>query len=665
MLGSPAMQEAVALEMSSGSDAGRAIEKLVTQGSSKVFFAVGSAGVADNAQVECDASGKKCGLALGYTHNNNGRCYQLRLNTSADVGGQGWQWPNPSGEHHIDIIMQSINTGLNNAFDLYMAQGGAGAWASNDAFGRHSTCSHLWGNLPGFNHSDCLAACKKKQKPTEECPRLCDAARCPHAGGTFEACVRSCPLGNSPLTKFCRSKCRTHCPLSKAAPLSTWDRHSVNNFWGQNLQDTPLCSNIPDDDDELRRKVANWFSFVNPVFPDAQDARESIIESAFTVIKNRFGCLNPFGSWQEVECPYQLTEVTGLRRNDTGATKPCSPASPKGNPVPRTCNPNLRPIDSTPEGKLGWGTHEFGGSGAAWTHEYVLRTDAQITQMMDCRSPDASQCFNLPTGATWEAGRSAARNVDADGNTITTKGIHGCANLPGNDWSDMMNGPIPYVKAVCPVAFSPLTTEKPRGCTRFTNSDICSDMKSGSGCWPGAGTAAVSTFNASDPKCWRPAADKKYCHNPRPPKKSDVFEGCGGRMGKTCCTGLTCFKQSPDYGQCCLSADNPKGCASWAYTNPSSEEKPVGKQMCGLQYVTEGPRYAQNKLGQTSFDSADECAVKVADGYDGPACNAPPLPTAPKVCDGQQEMCRIKYADYGRSQWECKPKCPNTTGLPL
>ena len=38
-------------------------------------------------------------------------------------------------------------------------------------------------------------------------------------------------------------------------------------------------------------------------------------------------------------------------------------------------------------------------------HRYVLRTDAQITQMMDCRSPDAAQCFSLPPNATWEVGR--------------------------------------------------------------------------------------------------------------------------------------------------------------------------------------------------------------------------------------------------------------------
>ena len=129
----------------------------------------GSAGVADNAVMECDSHGDKCGLQLGYTHNNNGRCFQLRLNTSAEVGGKGWQWPS-SGPESIDIIMQSINTGLNNAFDLYMAQGGAGAWASNDAFGRHSTCSHLWGNVPGLHliapliALDCTSNCTRRAR---------------------------------------------------------------------------------------------------------------------------------------------------------------------------------------------------------------------------------------------------------------------------------------------------------------------------------------------------------------------------------------------------------------------------------------------------------------------------------------------------------------------
>ena len=32
-------------------------------------------------------------------------------------------------------------------------------------------------------------------------------------------------------------------------------------------------------------------------------------------------------------------------------------------------------------------------------------------------------------------------------------GVRGCANLPAEDWSDMMAGPLPYVKGLCPVAF--------------------------------------------------------------------------------------------------------------------------------------------------------------------------------------------------------------------
>ena len=41
-----------------------------------------------------------------------------------------------------------------------------------------------------------------------------------------------------------------------------------------------------------------------------------------------------------------------------------------------------------------------------------------------------------------QVGRGAARNVDADGRLITSEGVHGCANLPANDWSDEMDGPV-------------------------------------------------------------------------------------------------------------------------------------------------------------------------------------------------------------------------------
>ena len=101
----------------------------------------------------------------------------------------------------------------------------------------------------------------------------------------------------------------------------------------------------------------------------------------------------------QVGCPFQLTELTGLRRNDSAATALC------GHGV-TPCNPSLRPIDrngardgaqdgardgaredgamlgssSRPlelgtqrrtERPLEWGTHEFGGSGEEWKRRYV------------------------------------------------------------------------------------------------------------------------------------------------------------------------------------------------------------------------------------------------------------------------------------------------------
>jgi len=71
----------------------------------------------------------------------------------------------------------------------------------------------------------------------------------------------------------------------------------------------------------------------------------------------------------QVGCPFQLTELTGLRRNDSAATALC------GHGV-TPCNPSLRPIDrngaqgSSPR-PLEWGTHEFGGSGEEWMRRYV------------------------------------------------------------------------------------------------------------------------------------------------------------------------------------------------------------------------------------------------------------------------------------------------------
>ncbi len=311
-------------------------------------------------------------------------------------------------------------------------------------------------------------------------------------------------------------------------------------------------------------------------------------------------------------CPYQLTEVSGLRRNDSSATRFCGNSSSHGAQhgasggggagAPRAhggsaskvgswpCNPSLQPLDTRggSGARLQWATHEFGGAGEPWQQQYVLRTDAQITQMMDCRSPDASQCFNMPAGSTWDHGRGASFNVDADGTLITTPGVHGCANLPLERWSEKMQvlrsemvpllawhasahhgapplcmqGPVPYLpgQRACPVAFSPKESE--RTCKRYANTDVCDSMITGGQCWPGAGTPAVDSFNASDEACWT-ASVKSYCPKPTPPGKADAFEDCSKASNATCCKPLACFPFSDQFAQCCLGPDNPPGCASW------------------------------------------------------------------------------------------------------
>ena len=142
-----------------------------------------------------------------------------------------------------------------------------------------------------------------------------------------------------------------------------------------------------------------------------------------------------------------------------------------------------------------------------------MRTDAHITQMMDCRSPDASQCFNMPSGSRWAAGREALpppRAVPRSSHGTLEPlahmtgrverrrqgragqdarhppppppagacacacltcwaplpGIRGCANLPDDNWSDLMSGPLPYVDGVCPVAFDPSQATGHRQCKR-------------------------------------------------------------------------------------------------------------------------------------------------------------------------------------------------------
>ena len=77
-MGSFALTDALEREVSDNSSAHGAALRKLQQSGSKVFFALGSAGVAGNAAVQCDEHGQRCGLALGYTHNNNGGVWRTR-----------------------------------------------------------------------------------------------------------------------------------------------------------------------------------------------------------------------------------------------------------------------------------------------------------------------------------------------------------------------------------------------------------------------------------------------------------------------------------------------------------------------------------------------------------------------------------------------------------
>ena len=586
----------------------------------------------------------------------------------------------------------------------------------------------MWGNVPGFDHAACKQSCATAPsvEKAKRCARLCDAARCPHGNGTYEDCAAACaapPLrtrqrdgdgddggdggggdgggGDGVVVRaeseaMCIARCRTHCPKVSTAAPSTWDPSTASNFWAQNLQDTALCRQIPDDDGALRARIEKWFSFVNPAFTNASEAYAALVESAFTVIRHRFGCLNPIGSWQEVACPHELTEVSGLRREDAAATKPCH-----GGRAAPGCNPSLRPLDPNATTALEWGTHEYGGSGPEWTQRYILRTDAQITQMMDCRSPDAAQCFNWPRGAAFAAGRAAVRNIDADGSLITRRGVHGCANVPGYEWSEQMEGPVPYQSANCPVAFNP--REPKRRCLRERNSDTCSSMKIGASCWPGGGSPGVVDFNASDASCWT-VPFQTYCPSPPKAHQSDVYDECTPGSGKSCCHPLKCFPHNQYFAQCCLGPNDPPNCAPWALAEatggnttspgpraPSSSDgsravalpttarhrvaaataaqrRRLGAAAplppsagtgdnvtCGVQYVSAGAGYAANRLGKTLPTAADKCHVKVLAGYDDPTgCHA--KDPEDKLCTGSgRSMQRVCYLEYGwRCQWECR-----------
>lgn len=309
ILGSHALQEALKTEVKNQTKAGREIKELLTN--SDVFFALGSAGVANNA----DTSGK-----IGNTHHNNGRCYQIALPSKAHQ------------EKDQYIIMQSINTGLNNAFDIFQSAGGAGAFP-DDGWGY---CSATWGTN-----------------------------------------------------------------IYKDAPY---------------LQNMPLCSKDYSSLQDAKKACEDQFGDMRGnIYTDAPKAAESFLESCAQAVYTKIGCSNHADNayWQAIECPEQLTRVSGL-------------ALQSGPPA----RPPIQPIRKFGKGEKWYSAKDFGPNVVGKNPIGGMRSDAPITQMQDCRSPDSAQCFNLDKDSNPDPNFTSTYNIGSDGHFITDAGTHGCLNLP-------------------------------------------------------------------------------------------------------------------------------------------------------------------------------------------------------------------------------------------
>ena len=474
-LGSFALQDAVEKEKANNTEWGKTIKKIEDAGG-KVLFGTGSAGVANNINKDGTQGGQ-----VGY---NNGNCYQIRINND-NMGNDENEPP------FTDVIMQSINTGLPNAFDIQMPAGGAGAFP-DEGWG---TCSYIWGtNLYGGN------ANSPGSNRTERTQNIQDSWLC-YGGGEDE------------------------------------------QYW------------IGKTKEELKTECAQYFDGIeNNRFEDSEDAKNSYIESCAESILAGVACPyqsnNHSGSsWQPVVCPDALMEVTGLnvKNSRTLPEKPWNYVTGSSNPPLNTSSTvkntkitstNYKPENSSsiiganfvPKDENGnqepllWGTNQFGDSiasvcddsdcyGADWSETDTL---VEVTQMQDCRSPDSSQCYKLAQDSDPKPNQSAAFNVNANGKIITEQGWHGCHNLPfagtfsddaegldpdpksGNtsdgkrlkgNWTNNLEAsfyrwqnqnesdktiinPEVYSVVNCPIAFPPGQDS----CTRYNNSQNCSNM---------------------------------------------------------------------------------------------------------------------------------------------------------------------------------------------
>jgi hypothetical protein len=490
ILGSDALQLALEKEKASGSDAGKQIAELEKNGST-VMFGLGSAGVANNAEWTKNENGEEY-WNNGWTSNNNGSCYQIRYE------------PNNIEGKHVDVIMQSINTGLPNAFDVYLPLGGAGA------FDQSSTCSYVWGSDNKVNWSAHI-------QDTEVCT------------------------------------------MTSEDPRRRKKSNSVSYKGEETLENWKLCeSKNPDDfypKQTAEQACNNYFNDkINPIF--GGDSKKSFINSCIKSVETRVACPfnggvveHPGSVWRRVECPKELTEVSGLRIKEYAGKLGDKPKRQQIDTDPKNTTKGFYSIDD-------WSAE---GDNAFGIKKEDIDMNADITQMQDCRSPDSSQCFKLPKGTKLDKGREAAFNVNTDGSIITESGWRGCHNLPyvgkvntdpdspyyrtpGN-WTNLIQNSVytdkqPYKKGLCPIAFPPGQDS----CVMYQNTNICSGMKyesDGNNCLPEKLEGQdISNLRLNDKKCWSDTGGEPISCGDK--GLAEYTDDCLNNS-KDCCPGLKCM----------------------------------------------------------------------------------------------------------------------------
>lgn len=320
MLGAPTLRTALEKD-----------QKINPKLNGPVTYAVGSSGVAPNVS--------------GGGHEANGYCYHLQVVKSTSC-------PSCKPPSIANIIMQSINTGLpENSFDLYVPNGGAGAFPGD--------CGWIWGGESSIGwkgHLENSVACRNQ-----------DA------------------VGDT-------AKAKAYC----------------QGLFGK-----------------LSPQIAGW--------------KDIILSACEYSLTTNLGCANWGARWAQVQCPVNLTYVTGLML-----------ASNPGKTIDLTAPPDS----------------------SYWVGTVGMDRGNGITQMMDCRTPDSGDCGNVQ-GQT-VADYKASISVDQGGNPILNPHHLGCmATANGQPISYPDNPP---TGRQCPSVWP--TDVTPIGCCRYLGQVECNSILS-------------------------------------------------------------------------------------------------------------------------------------------------------------------------------------------